>query len=177
MALILTVSGCNIMFSKKELDKLLEEMPIIGQILGGFDRKIPNEANLHDDFRITIDQMLVLKRAIISSSWLPSTKEGRDDLMQTILTFGGCRTVQDKIEEAECQEKKDQYINSLRKIIYPIMDVRQEFDWIAIPRSDLRCGYNKTAHEQGFIMTGKTNDDTDPMFHFRRPKKRKIDGK
>ena len=127
----------------KTLLKICKEMPILKQLWFNFkatEKDIINSdkrtLNLHCEYNITQrDFILLIKVLNDRKQLLEITPKQKSDLLDLIITLGGCEVIEKRIEydesfKREHQKKQEKFdMEYAAKTKRPIQDVKHRYQW------------------------------------------------
>ena len=159
--------------SPKTLLKICKEMPILKQILFNFkatEKDIINSnkriLNIHYEYNITQrDFILLIKVLNDRKHLLDITPKQKADLLDLIITLGGCEVIEKRIEYDEKikkeQEKKQEMLDMdyAAKTKRPIQDVRHRYKWKMVIHQNIQTTHQtmiENIQNQGYEFTEET---------------------
>ena len=157
----------RVILSDKDRDLVVKEMPVLGQLLFGFQMEIRDEADLNKEFGLEPESVIGLIKAI-KTDILPSEYK-QSCLWKTIITLGGCPKVEALLVKVQTERDAQQAAKERAEqlnIVRPKGDLEGVYEWRTV-----RCEFDafKTFQEQGFIVASRETPNSN-MYHLRRLK-------
>ena len=157
----------RVILSDKDRDLVVKEMPVLGQLLFGFQMEIRDEADLNKEFGLEPESVIGLIKAI-KTDILPSEYK-QSCLWKTIITLGGCPKVEALLVKVQTERDAQQAAKERAEqlnILSPKDDLEGVYEW-RIAHCDVDDF--RTYQEQGFIAVYRENPRLS-MYNLRRLK-------
>lgn len=157
----------RVILSDKDRDLVVKEMPVLGQLLFGFQMEMRDEADLNKEFGLEPESVIGLIKAI-KTDILPSEYK-QSCLWKTIITLGGCPKVEALLVKVQTERDAQQAAKERAEqlnIVRPSDDLEVDYEWRTV-----RCEFNDFSNlqKQGFIVASRENPNSS-MYHLRRLK-------
>lgn len=157
----------------KTLLKICKEMPILKQLWFNFkatEKDIINgnkrTLNLHYEYNITQrDFILLIKVLNDRKQLLEITPKQKSDLLDLIITLGGCEVIEKRIEydesfKREHQKKQEKFdMEYAAKTKRPIQDVKHRYQWKMVIYQNMQTTHQtviENIQNQGYEFTEET---------------------